>query len=382
MKKNILFVIPEHTHGGTNKSLLNLISLLDKEKYCISIYCINQGGFYKSLFRKYSIPQSIAMRFIYHNGKISKLFRRIDRFFSYIFSNHLFKNECRRIMKENIYDSVIAFQEGVATRFSINFIHTNLIAWVQCDYTLYLNEIKHPFDIERTIYHCYNKIVCVSACTSKVMQKVFPELIDRIDYAYNTLDISMTQKLSLMDINDNKFENTSFTIVSIGRFVPVKRFSYIPQIVRSILDYTPDLKFKWYIIADGDGEKEKTDESIKSLKVQDYVIILGAKDNPYPYIKNSNLLVCLSASESWSYVLNEAMLLHVPVVSTDFEAAIEVVDKNVGILSRFEEIPIVLLSLINNTNGIYSRIEENSKKYQYTNKLAISQVERIFDSHD
>lgn len=51
----------------------------------------------------------------------------------------------------------------------------------------------------------------------------------------------------------------------------------------------------------------------------DKVILLGAKSNPYPYFMQSNLQVCLSQSESFSYVIAESKVLHIPVLCNDFQ---------------------------------------------------------------
>ena len=40
----LLFIIPEYSHGGTNKSLENLLALLDHTKYEVSIYCLYEDG--------------------------------------------------------------------------------------------------------------------------------------------------------------------------------------------------------------------------------------------------------------------------------------------------------------------------------------------------
>ena len=61
MKKlKILFVIPEYSHGGTNKSLENLLSLLDKDIYEINIYSLYEDGgdYYKEVFKQYIIKKS------------------------------------------------------------------------------------------------------------------------------------------------------------------------------------------------------------------------------------------------------------------------------------------------------------------------------------
>ena len=56
-KKKVLFIIPEYSHGGTNKSLENLLSLIDKQKYEISVYSLYEDGglYYKDVLKPYII---------------------------------------------------------------------------------------------------------------------------------------------------------------------------------------------------------------------------------------------------------------------------------------------------------------------------------------
>ena len=54
--------------------------------------------------------------------------------------------------------------------------------------------------------------------------------------------------------------------------------------------------------------------------------ILGFKDNPYKYMKSSDLFVCSSISEGFSLVIGEAMAVGVPVISVDCSGPNEVLD--------------------------------------------------------
>ncbi len=49
--KHILFVITSFRHGGTNKSLESLLSLLDKSKYRIDVFALEHFGSYEKMLR-------------------------------------------------------------------------------------------------------------------------------------------------------------------------------------------------------------------------------------------------------------------------------------------------------------------------------------------
>ena len=62
--------------------------------------------------------------------------------------------------------------------------------------------------------------------------------------------------------------------------------------------------------------------------MKDCVVYLGGKSNPYPYFKMADLLVCVSESEACPMIFNEAKLLNLPIVSTDFPSAFEFIDRD------------------------------------------------------
>ena len=75
--------------------------------------------------------------------------------------------------------------------------------------------------------------------------------------------------------------------------------------------------FKWFII--GTGElKEELEKQIHAENVEDCFILLGARENPYPYIKNCTVFIQPSRYEGKSVVLDEAKILAAAIVATAY----------------------------------------------------------------
>ena len=55
--------------------------------------------------------------------------------------------------------------------------------------------------------------------------------------------------------------------------------------------------------------------------MEEYVIILGKKENPYPYIKNCDVYIQPSRYEGKSVAVREAQLLGKPVIITNYVTA-------------------------------------------------------------
>lgn len=379
MKKNILFILSGYHHGGTNKSLQNMLSLLDNESYNFFLFTTNKDDYYKDVFNTYNIIKCPSFLFHYCNSSnlTFKLLRYINRFFFNKIYNNLIKKTVQEIEKKYIFDKVVAFEEGYPKNIA-KYFKCKKIAWIHCDYKLYNNMFSPNLKKEYEDYSKFDNIICVSKVATKSFNSFFPQLSHKVDYIYNLLDIETIQKLSKFKID---FEDVNcFKIISIGRLVPVKQFEIIPKIVNEILRINNHIKFKWYIIGDGESStKEKIFLEIKKYNVENFVFCLGSKDNPYPYIKSSHLLVSTSFSESCPYVINESIILGIPVVVSNFESAFELVKHENGIISAVKDMPALLFKIISNTNGMYDDMKDKASSVTYDNSHIINKLNLLFN---
>ena len=102
--------------------------------------------------------------------------------------------------------------------------------------------------------------------------------------------------------------------------------------------------------------------------------MLGSVENPYPYLIRSNLLVCLSETETFNYVLAEARLLEVPIVTTNYDSAAEFVNQDVdGVIVQRESIADTIISLIKDP-VYYSRLRESVKSSSFIQEQTINEL--------
>lgn len=374
--ERILFVIPEFSHGGTNKSLENLLSLLDKDEYDIHIYSLYEDGgdYYKEAFKQYIIKKSRLYYWLHDNAvtrKIMGLYNKITHRNNF---SWLYKREVDIIQNKHNYDTIIAFQEGTATQF-VSYANNikKKIAWIHCDYKDWATMSQRKRDI--VIYYSFTKVACVSETTKKSFCEVFPEYANKCITVYNTLDTENIKKLSLRNISLPFPENNYFNILSVGRLSKVKQFDKIPSIVKG-MEKDIIKRIKWYIIGDG-IEKERIRKEIIKHDLEDVIILLGPKDNPYPYYRISNLHVCTSESESFSYTIFESKILHIPVVSNNFPVAYEVLNNECGWVCPIDRMHFLLTDMINDKRSIYSKVSKSIKNYEYDNKSIIKQIQEL-----
>lgn len=374
--KKVLFVIPEYSHGGTNKSLENLLSFMDKSKYDIHVYSMYEDGgdYYKMVFKPYIVKKSLLYYFLHDNvvtRKVMGLYNKITKRDNFTW---LYKREANLLQSKYHYDTVVAYQEGAATYFA-SYIYEgiNKIAWIHCDYKDWANEKQIKKD--KAVYALYNKIVCVSETAKKSFCEVFPQYKEKSVSIYNSIDCEALRQMSGKNAKFPYSEEDNFNIISVGRLSSVKQFSKIPSIVSSMKHDVID-KIRWYIIGAG-SQKEVILNEITKHGLEKNIILLGPKDNPYPYFRQSNLYVCTSDSESFSYTIFESKILHTPVVSNNFPVACEVLDKDCGWVCSLEEMPALIDYLINDKDGIYSKVKKSIEDYEYDNKSIVQQIETI-----
>ena len=375
----ILIVVPGLHNGGTITSLKNLLPKLDPKSFQIDVFPINYvGSNYEAISQYANI-----VGFANHKKNSSKksqiklaflcIIRIVKKLFCLLgidLSPMMYKRVVGSLQKNN-YDLVIAFQEGQATLLVSLFNNVKKIAWVRCDYSRIVINAKIRKKSEK-VYRGIDTIICVSCFTRDVFVKIHPNCCNKIIALHNIIsDDVIIQKSKERIEKDNSFSSYGFTIVSVGRLDPVKRFEKIPSIASYIK--SKGLSFRWFIIGDG-SDKEIISHSIIKNDVEDSVVLLGNRNNPYPYISKADLLVCTSFSEACPNVINEAKILGTPVVSTNFGSSYEFIDNGInGIITPIDSIALEIVKLMTD-HMLYDKIKRNIVSFKYDNKKLLSQL--------
>lgn len=377
--KHLLFVIPEYSHGGTNKSLENLLSLIDKTKYQISVYCLYEDGgdYYKKVFAPYILKKSRLYYWLHDNVWTRKVMGAYNKWTKRNNFEWLYRREAQYLQRKYDFDTVIAYQEGTATEF-VSYFNDNVrkIAWIHFDYSM----LKDKIDLHsrKKWYDYYQWIVCVSKAALKSMLDVHPEYKDKSTYIYNTLNIEFIKEQAADNSIVVPYSKNVFNIFSIGRFVEVKNFHLIPEMVSKIKEITQK-PFRWYIMGDGEYV-DVIKRNIHKYDVVDDVKLIKAQENPYPFFRQANLHVCLSDYESFSYTLAESKVLHTPVLSNDFPVAYEVVDKKCGWITSLKSMPQILARIIDNVDEEYNPKKLSVSSFEYNNDVILAQIDELFEN--
>jgi glycosyltransferase involved in cell wall biosynthesis len=83
-------------------------------------------------------------------------------------------------------------------------------------------------------------------------------------------------------------ENARYRLLTVGRFSYPKNMDNIPDLCRRIRKAGIDII--WYLIGYG-SEEDEIKQKINEFGMKNYVIILGKKTNPYPYMSRCDVYV-------------------------------------------------------------------------------------------
>jgi glycosyltransferase involved in cell wall biosynthesis len=191
------------------------------------------------------------------------------------------------------------------------------ICWIHTDYST----IDVDAELEYPIWTAYNQIMSISPEATKTFLSVFPSLASKVTVMENILSPAFVGNRSelLAECEVEKEmprEENIIRLLSVGRFCEAKNYDNVPDICRRI---NSQLKVKWYIIGFGDDSLIR--QKIVEAGMNDNVIILGKRSNPYPYMKSCDIYCQPSRYEGKSVTVREAQMLCKPVVVTNYATA-------------------------------------------------------------
>lgn len=309
--KKVLFLIHDLGCGGAEKVLTNLANNLDKTKYEVTIQTLFDVGINKKYISKKVNYIGGWKKMFPGNVTLMKLFSP--------------KFLCKLIIKED-YDIVVSFLEGPCSRI-VSSYNGKKVAWIHIEHASEktISSSFRSFKEMNDCYNSFNKIICVA----ETVKSNFLRLSDvkcpcEVLYNVNQTDYIIEKSLEKQDSvlhNDD-----CINIVSVGRLIiNHKGYERLIAIHKRLLEQ--GVNNKLYILGEGPDHK-KLQALIDALGVNETCVLLGFDDNPYKFVANADLFVCSSYKEGFSTAVTEALVLGIPVVSTEVSGAKELLGYN------------------------------------------------------
>lgn len=370
--KNIVFFVESMHCGGAERSLLSLLANLDPSRYNIDLLVINKGGEFEKFIPKHVNYKSADTSFAIFGKLKFKLYQRFltprhkAQFFWKAFKNSIPE------YKTN-YDLAIAWGQGYATYYTAKKINAKRkLAWVNIDY----EKAGYVKDHDVEIYSKFDKVVGVSDFVKESMQMFLPT--EKVISIRNIIDITDVTQRARAEVSE-KFDPQFFNIVSIGRLAKQKAFETSVEAAKILKE--KKFQFRWYIIGEG-AERPFLESLVEKYNLKDNFILLGFRDNPYPYINNADLYVQTSAFEGLGRTLIEASILCKPIVTTNFPTAFGILKPNeTGIITEMDAVSVAIgvQSIIENTELRDKIIKNLENQVDNGKETTLAKVYELFD---
>lgn len=322
MKKKIAVVFNRMVVGGAEKALIQFLKALDTEKYDVTLFTLNDKGAYFS-----DIPQGIKVNFTECPDSTKRFLDDIKHFRIMRVLNGIYCRIMIRLCRDEYkkftytlrtypklpgeYDCVIAYKlnfEDTATAIW-RIDADKKCAWMHSSIESVRNKKDRFILLLLSMY--VDRVFCVSGECKKQLDTAYPMYSQKTDVIHNIFPTEEIKAKAIECISEVMY---GVSLVTVGRLSPEKGQQMIPKAARILLDQGYEIY--WYLVGDGPLRSE-VEQECEKYGVQDHVILLGTRMNPYPYIKNCDIYVQPSFTEGYCTTTVEAKILHKPIVTTD-----------------------------------------------------------------
>jgi glycosyltransferase involved in cell wall biosynthesis len=369
--------------GGIEKALISLLEQIPKDKYDVTLFVVHPGG---ELFDK--IPSHVQVKSLFDTRErttrtVWKYIKKGKFITAYnvILNSFLLKwgaeSEIERFgyysktcfPDDVIYDLAISYSSPIT--LPLVYVANNInakkkIAWIHND----VSDLGNPIHsgLVRNLRHyfqLYDHIFCVSQHSVRKFNEVFQNLTNNISVFYNIMD---KKQIELMSTKDESYKDhlKDIRILTVGRLSKEKGQDIIPRVLSKLL--SNGYNVRWYCIGDG-PLRFQLENMINEYHLVDRLILLGTKENPFPFIKDCDLYIQPSRHEAYCITVAEARVFSRPIVITNTGASEQIVNEQTGLIVNFDENQMY--------NAVKRLLDDQLLKEKLIKNLSIKTVDTI-----
>ena len=341
MKKKLIFITEALWIGGIESALVNLLNRIDYEKYDVTCLVLRgsldladrmppecrlivadrqqpvtfgEAYKYKRMYNLMEEPQ--------HATKLRRFIWKALCAFLRAPEARLYAAYVKKQLGEEHFDTAIIYSDRVAE---------TAVRAVNADKFLMF---YHHGAMRREYHDTYGykkaeKIIAVSELLAEKLKKYRPQYAEKIIAVNNLIDIERIKRMSTEE-PETKFPKERFNIVSCGRLSEAKGMDIAASVCGELVS-AGFTNIRWWIVGGG-PEEDALREQIAKLHLEEYVMLLGMRSNPYPYIRMADLYVQPSRFEGHCVTVMEARILAKPILATKNAAREQINDGCDGML--------------------------------------------------
>lgn len=201
-------------------------------------------------------------------------------------------------------------------------------------------------------------IIALSKGVSNDLIENFRINKSKIEVIYNPVELSTIENMKEEKVNDVEVGSNQKIIIAVGKLGEQKDY---PTMLKAFKLIVEKEKSKLLILGKGPYEKQLKELTI-SLGIEDSVMFLGFRSNPYKYMNIADLFILSSKWEGFGHVIVEAMASGVPVISTNCNSGpAEIIQNKYGVLVEVGDFDKIAVEAI--------EILKNDKKREYYKNL-------------
>lgn len=399
MKPRIFIAIHYLELGGAEISLIGLLNAIDTSRYDVDLFVYSHRGELMKMIPSgvHVLPEikvyaqiekpikevlkqggwKIALARLWAKFQFSRYVKRCcpkegSAIFQYVFNavTPLLPD----LYKYGEYDLAISFltpHNIVAEK-----VHAKKkIAWIHTDYT----RISVDVNKELPVWDKFDKIASISQDVTKTFSQIFLSLSDKMIEINNILSPSLVRKRAEEFPVIFSKDVSRVNLLSVGRYTFAKNYDNVPDICKRIRE--TGCNVYWYIIGYG-GDEALIRSKIKEAEMEEYVILLGKKENPYPYMKACDIYVQPSRFEGNSVTVREAQMLCKPVIVTDYPTAQSQIKQGVdGVIVPLDNMECArgIVEVIKNRD-LQNKLIAYLQTHDYGNEREVEKIYQLINS--
>lgn len=358
--KKIIFIIPHLGKGGAERFFSILLNNLDREKFDITLLLIYglEGEYLQELNKDIRIETLNKSKLRYCFFELWKYLRNInpDIVVSTIGSLNI------------IISCLIPFLSK-----KIKFIarESNIISLLPCT--------KFEKFGYKYMFNNFFKIIAQSEDMKKDLIKHTNVSEKKIIVINNAIDNKIINKF----LNKNEVKKSKkIRLINIGRLTAQKGQDMLIEIFSKIIKKNKEIE----LLILGSGPKEgELKKKVKELELEKEIHFLGFQNNPYSYMKSSDIYVATSRYEGFPNILLEANYCGLPIISFECKGGInEIIENGINgyTIKCFDllEFSEKLNYMIEDKSIFDKEFLRNNIVNKYSIKKIVKEYEKLFEN--
>ena len=319
-KCSILFVLPDLQGGGAEKTAINLLSSIDKNKYDCRVMVLRNEGVH--------LQTAIDEGWLIESPKEPRFLRKmqLEDPLRILFSAW----QIRKAATQNRPDVILTFMSDTSIPMYLSRTRDAIGAyWIAREGNNTPRTIKETINNKILQYiaqkmvgislRSSDQLLCISRGMIDTFSKTYQVTKEKINVIYNPVNLSKLHSSSPLK---NKVFNNSVLkmslddqrpmVLAVGRLSHQKGFDIL---IRAFSNTLAKKGFQLTILGEGD-QREMLEHLIKELNLEDQVYLPGYHEHPELWMKKAHCFVLSSRWEGFGHVVVEAMTTGTPVIAT------------------------------------------------------------------